>query len=187
MAAGLCQRLNIHAGAQVDDLDAVFIALDNAGDQVGAVDGGNDDEIIAHIGHGHQGIQLGLGIALGGAGLHVDGDTQLLGGSLVAGLHVGPEGVGERDDHRADLLVAGGGGNIAELRAQGLIDLRVKFGNNVASFFAADRGVVHRGLVIAAGDQAEYQHQGQQQCQKLFHTSFFLQNNSEFIYKGLPL
>ena len=130
MAASLSQSFGVHAGAQVDDLHAVFIALDNAGDQVGAVDGGDNDHVIVHVGHGHEDVQLGGGVALGGAGLDVDGNAQLLAGGLIEVLHVDPELVGQGDDHGANLDVAKALGHGTDLLLHSGVKLGVQLLNS---------------------------------------------------------
>ena len=110
VTAGLCKSSGIHARTQIDDFNTLLIALYNAGDQIGAINGRNNDNIIIHIGHGHQNIQLTLSITLGGAGLNIDLNAKLLSSGFVANLHIGPELIGEGDDDSTNLLAIGGRG-----------------------------------------------------------------------------
>ena len=185
VAARFRQRSGINAGAEIDDLDALFIAFNDAGDQVGAIDGRNNDDAVIHIGHGHQGLQLALGVALGGAGLNVDRYAQLFGSGLIAGLHVGPELVGQRDDDRTDLFAVGGRG-LAQLLGHRLIKGSIQLIYHRVIHSGGGIGSGGRLGLIAAGGHCQQHHGSQQQCYKFLHF-FFLQFGFDFIYKGSTL
>ena len=164
VSAGFRQSSGINAGSQIDDLDALFVALHNAGDKVGAIDGRNDDNIVIHISHGHQNIKLALSVALGGAGLDIDGNAQLFGGCFVAVLHICPELIGHGDDDGADLFSVGSGGLAQLLRHCGIEGcVQLVYHSGIHSGIGRGVGIGGRLRIIAAGDQCQQHHCRQQQ------------------------
>ena len=126
MSARFLECVNVNAGAKVDDLYAVLVALDYAGNEVGAVYGGYDDHVVVHIRHGHKNVKLGSRIALGSAGLHVYGYAHFLARRLVAILHVCPESVGQGYYDCAYLDVAEALGHCAELLLHGGVKVGIE-------------------------------------------------------------
>ena len=172
MTASLFERVNIHAGAKVDDLHAILVALDDAGDQVRAVDRGDDEHIIVHVGHGHEYIELRGGVALGRTGLYIHGDAKLLAGLLVTILHVCPESVGQRDDHCADLDVAVILGHRTELFFHRSVELVVELLHGRREFSLGHLRIIRLGRVVcgriilcAAGSQCQHHCKCQQKRQ----------------------
>ena len=155
--AGLA--LDAHVGIDGQDGDAADGAGKRAGSGAGVI-GSDDDGIAARadllLDHGN----LLLDLALSAGAHHVDGDTQVSGGGIAAGLHIAPILGGQGLQNHSDLHIAGSGG-IAALLGGRLIS----------------GGLFLGGISAAAGHQRQGHYQCEEKCKKLFHlTSFLLLN-----------
>ena len=156
--AGL--TLNAHIGIDGQNGDAADGAGKRTGSGAGVI--GSDDDGIAACADlllNHRNLLLDLALSAGAH--HVDGNAQVSGSGIAAGLHIAPVLGGQGLQDHSDLHIAGSGGIAAVLLGSSVIGA----------------GVFVGGISAAAGHQRQGHHQCEEKCKKLFHlTSFLLLN-----------